>query len=166
MTSHSLHLAGWTGRMEDRMMIVAAAVLAVLVLVAVPALAAEEVRIVGRDFAFDAPAVLGPGMTTFVFENPGQVRHEMMIVRLRDAVTEQQIHEAHQGGVTLRKQLEQFGDGEVLGILLARPRQSSSGKLMVNLERGRTYLIICQLEDPQGMPRHNVLGMYRTFKVE
>ena len=166
MTSYSLHLAGWTRRTEDRMMTVASAVLAVLVLVAVPPLAAEEVKIVGRDFAFDAPAVLGPGMTTFVFENPGQVRHEMIIALLRNGVTEQQIHEAHQGGITLRKQLEQFGDGEILGILLARPRQSSSGKLMVNLERGRTYLIICQIEDPQGMPRHNVLGMYRTFRVE
>jgi hypothetical protein len=80
-------------------------------------------------------------------------------------VTEQQIKDAHQEGIPLRKKLEQFGDGEILGILLARPRQSSSGKLMVDLVRGRTYLIICQIEDPQGMPRHNVLGMFKTFKV-
>jgi len=44
--------------------------------------------------------------------------------------------------------------------------QSSSGKLIVDLIRGKTYLLVCQLEDPQGMPRHNVLGMYKMFRVE
>jgi len=147
-------------------MAVASALFAMLVFVAVPPLGAEEVKIVGRDFAFDAPAVLRAGMTTFVFENPGELRHEMIIARLRHDVTEQQIKDAHQAGIPLRKQMEQFGDGEILGILLARPRQNSAGKLLVELVSGRTYLIICQIEDPQGIPRHNVLGMYRTFKVE
>ena len=62
--------------------------------------------------------------------------------------------------------MEQFGEGEILGILPAKPHQLSSGKLLVELARGSTYLIIRQIEDPQGMPRHNVLGMSRTFKVE
>jgi hypothetical protein len=62
---------------------VAWALLAVLVFVSVPPLGAEEVKIIGRDFVFDAPAILGAGMTTFVFENPGQLRHEMIIVLLR-----------------------------------------------------------------------------------
>jgi uncharacterized cupredoxin-like copper-binding protein len=152
--------------MMTRMMTLASVLLAMLVFVSVPPLGAEEVKIVGRDFAFEAPAILGPGMTTFVFQNPGEVRHEMIIALLQHDVTEQQIKEAHQAGIALRKQLEQFGDGEILGILLARPHQSSSGKLIVDLVHGRTYLIICQIEDPQGMPRHNVLGMYRTFRVE
>jgi len=26
--------------------------------------------------------------------------------------------------------------------------------------------IICQLEAPEGAPRHNMLGMYTTFRVE
>jgi hypothetical protein len=142
------------------------ALLAVMVCVAVPRLGAEEVKIIGRDFAFDAPAMLGAGMTTFSFENPGEVRHEMIIVQLRQAVTEQHIQEALQGGITLRKLREQFGDGDILGILLAQPHQSSAGKLIVNLVRGRTYLIICQIEEPPGAPRHNLLGMYTTFRVE
>ena len=83
------------------MMRVAWALLAVLVFVAVPRLGAEEVKIIGWDFAFDAPAMLGASMTTFVFENSGDVRHEMIIVLLRQAVTEQHIKEAHQGGITL-----------------------------------------------------------------
>ena len=145
---------------------VAPLVLAMLLLVAVPQLGAEEVKIIGRDFSFDAPPILRAGITTFVFENPGAVRHEMIIVPLRQGVTEQQIAEAHQAGIPLRKQMEQFADGEALGILLAKSRQSSSGKLVVELIPGKTYLLLCQLEDPQGMPRHNVLGMYKTFKVE
>ena len=62
------------------MMRVAWVLLAVLVFISVPRLGAEEVKIIGRDFAFDAPAILGAGMTTLVFENPGDVRHEMMVV--------------------------------------------------------------------------------------
>jgi hypothetical protein len=142
------------------------ALLATLLLVAVPGFGAEEVKIVGRDFSFDAPAILRAGITTFVFEPPGAVRHEMIIVPLRQGVTEQQIAEAHKAGIPLRKQMEQFADGEALGILLAKAGQNSSGKLLVDLIGGRTYLLLCQLEDPQGMPRHNVLGMYKTFKVE
>ena len=137
-----------------------------LLLVSVPRLGAEEVKIVGRDFSFDAPATVRAGITTFVFENPGAVRHEVIIVPLRQGVTEQQIADAHQAGIPLRKQMEQFADGEALGVLFAKPQQSSPGKLMVDLIRGKTYLLLCQLEDPQGMPRHNVLGMYKTFKVE
>jgi len=148
------------------MMTVAWALLAVLVLVLVPRLGAEEIKIIGRDFAFDAPATLGAGVTTFVFGNPGIVRHEMIIVLLRQGVTEQHIKDAHQGGITMRKLMGQFGDGEILGILLAMPGQSSAGKLIVNLVRGRTYLIICQLEAPEGAPRHNLLGMYTTFRTE
>jgi hypothetical protein len=54
--------------------------LAVLVFVSVPRLGAEEVKIIGRDFAFDALAILGTGMTTLVFENPGDARYEMIVV--------------------------------------------------------------------------------------
>ena len=40
--------------------------------------------------------------------------------------------------VTLRKVREQFGEGDILGILLASPYESSAGKLLVNLVHGRT----------------------------
>jgi hypothetical protein len=74
--------------------------------------------------------------------------------------------EAHHNGIAWRKVREQFGDGEIIGIIFALPGQSSSRTLLANLVHGRTYLIICQLEEPEGAPRHNVLGMYRTFIVE
>lgn len=140
--------------------------LAVLVLVSAPHLGAEEVRIVARDYTFEAPAVLGASTTSFVFENTGVMRHEMILVPLRHGVTEQHIQEAHHNGSTWRKVRERFSDGEIIGILFAMPGQSSSGKLLAKLVHGRTYLLICQLEDPEGMPRHNMLGMYRAFKVE
>ena len=64
-------------------MALAPVVLALLVLVSASALEAEEVKIVGRDFSFDAPASLPAGLTTFAFENPGAVRHAMIIFLLR-----------------------------------------------------------------------------------
>jgi hypothetical protein len=140
--------------------------LVVLVFGSAPLLGAEEVKIVGTDYTFDAPAMLRAGTTTFVFENAGAMRHEMILVPLRQGVTEQNIRESHHNGNTWRKVREQFGDGEIIGILFAGPGQSSSGTLLAKLVHGRTYLIICQLEEPEGAPRHNVLGMYRTFRVE
>jgi hypothetical protein len=94
------------------------------------------------------------------------MRHEMILVPLRQGVTEQHIQEAHHHGSTWRNVREQFGDGEIIGILFAKPSQSSSGTLMAKLVPGRTYLLICQLEEAEGAPRHNVLGMYRTFSVD
>jgi hypothetical protein len=140
--------------------------LAMVVFVSAPLRGAEKVKIVGTDYAFDAPAMLTAGTTTFVFENTGVMRHEMILVPLRQGVTEQHIREAHHNGSTWRKVRAQFGDGEIIGILFAMPGQSSSGTLLAKLTHGRTYLIICQLEEPEGAPRHNVLGMYKTFKVE
>jgi hypothetical protein len=143
--------------------------LAGLVFVSALLLGAEEVKIVGRDYAFDAPAMLGAGTTTFVFENTGEVRHEMILVPLRQGVTEHHIQEAHHNGGTWRKVREQFGDGEITGILFATPGQRNAGTLLAQLVHGvhgRTYPIICQIEEPEGSPRHNVLGMYRTFSVE
>jgi hypothetical protein len=80
------------------------------------------------------------------------VCHEMIFVLLRPDVTAQHITDALHGGITLRNVREQFGEGDILGILLASPHQSSTGRLLVNLVHGRTYLIICQLEGPQGHP--------------
>jgi hypothetical protein len=140
--------------------------LAMLVFVSAPLLGAEQVKIIGSDFAFDVPGTLGAGTTTFVFQNTGVMRHEMILVPLRQGVTEQHMRDAHHIGMTWRKARQQFGDGEIIGILFAMSGESSSGTLQAELVHGRTYLIICQLEEPEGAPRHNVLGMYRTFRVE
>ncbi len=58
------------------MITVAPLVLAMLLLVSVPRLGAEEVKTIGRDFSFDAPPILRAGITTFIFENPGAVRDD------------------------------------------------------------------------------------------
>ena len=103
------------------------ALLAVLVFVAISRLGAEDVKIIWRDFMFDAPAMLDAGMTTSGFENPGEVRHEMIIVLLRLAVTAQHITEALQSGITLRKVREQFGEGDILGSCSLRPTRAVLG---------------------------------------
>lgn len=57
--------------------------LAALLIVSAPLLGAEEVKIIGSDYAFDAPATLAAGTISFVFENTGVMRHEMILVPLR-----------------------------------------------------------------------------------
>ena len=85
------------------MMRVRLVLLAVLLFVSAPLLGAEEVKIIGSDYTFDAPAMLGAGTTTFVFENTGVMPHEMILVALRQGVTEQHIREAHYNGIAWRK---------------------------------------------------------------
>src|SRR5687768_2305478 len=87
--------------------------------------------------------MLGAGLTTFGCENPGEVRHERIMVLLRPEVTAQHIQEALQGRIILRKLREQFGDGEILGILLASPHQSSGG-LQAGKERSDSSLNVLE----------------------
>jgi hypothetical protein len=54
---------------------------------------------------------------------------------LRQGVTEQRIREAHHNGIAWRKVREQFGDGEIIGVIFALAGQSSSGTLLANLNR-------------------------------
>lgn len=69
--------------------------LAMLVFVSAPLLGAEQVKIIGSDFAFDVPGTLGAGTTSFVFQITGVMRHEMILIPLRQGVTEQDIRDAH-----------------------------------------------------------------------
>src|SRR5207245_1732801 len=108
----------------------------------------------------DVPAKLAPGPTLFSFENRGKVRHEMSIVRLRPGVTAQQVLQQGPGAASGRIMTDQL-----VGILVARVGESSGGELLVDLQPGRRYLVICNLKDPPDTRQHSEMGMITSIDV-
>lgn len=120
-----------------------------------------EVVIVGTDYAFEHPETLPAGLTAFRFENRGHVEHEVMLVKLRAGVTLEQALAVNQAGKDVSAMLE--GGASVL---LAPPRGQSVASLLVDLEAGRTYAIVCMIRDSAEAPPHAAMGMVGSIAVD
>ena len=139
----------------------ASAALALLLLPACADRGPRQVVVVGTDYAFEAPATLIPGPTTFVFENRGQVDHEVIFALLRDGIGIDDMQKAIQEGVDP----EQLVEGGA-SILIAGPGETSVGQVLLDLLPGRTYALVCTFEDAEGAPPHIALGMVSSFDVQ
>lgn len=121
----------------------------------------RRVTIVGTDYAFvQLPDTLRAGPTAIGFENRGNVKHEMSVVRLRPGVSVQQVLERGPGAASSRVLADQL-----LGVLVARPGEASGGQLLVDLQPGRRYLVICTLRDAPDARQHMALGMIGSFEA-
>ncbi len=120
----------------------------------------NEVTVIGLDYAFRAPDTLPPGPTTISFENRGEVDHEMILVRLKEGVTLDEVMEAARSGGEARD----FTEGGP-GILIADPGQTAASRLLVDLLPGRTYALVCNFRDEPDAQPHTALGMRATFEV-
>lgn len=120
----------------------------------------NEVTVIGLDYAFRAPGTLPPGPTAIAFENRGEVDHEMILVRLQEGVTLENVMDAARGGGDPRE-LTEGGPG----ILIASPGQTAASRLLVDLQRGRTYALVCNFRDQPDDPPHTELGMFAGFEV-
>ena len=123
--------------------------------------AVRDVIIVAADYTFTVPTPIRAGLTTFGFENRGQQRHEMSLARLKPGITVDSLLQINPGPA--RRALVDVNTG---GILFAEPGQHTLDRLLVNLEAGRTYAVICNLRDAPDKPQHTSLGMFATFTVK
>lgn len=121
----------------------------------------REVKVVGRDYAFQIPPTLPPGMTTFRFRNDSKHEHEFNMFLLKPGVTIEQVIKAGKEG----KSQMALIDGPV-GVLFAGKDKTSSTMLMTNLLPGRNYGVQCISRDTTDAPPHYELGMYSTVHVE
>jgi hypothetical protein len=120
-----------------------------------------QITIAGNDYAFlQVPTTIAAGNTLFSFENRGRVRHELSVALLQPGVTLQQVMQAPPGQTSSRKFVE-----SIVGILIARPGESSGGELFVDLKHGRRYIVVCTLKDTPDAQRHADLGMVTSFDV-
>jgi hypothetical protein len=123
---------------------------------------AKQIDVVANDYAFTLlPAHISAGPTIFAFANQGKVRHEMSIARLKAGATPEEMVKAFREETRRRDFVERS-----VGILIAGPGKSPDGRLLVDLVRGSTYVLFCNLKDTPDSPGHTMLGMYTTFRPE
>lgn len=125
-------------------------------------LSPARIEVVATDYAFGAlPTAIAAGPTVFSFANRGTVQHEMAIVRLREGVTVDDLVKLMKEGGRRRDVVERS-----VGILIAGPGKSPDGKLLVDLIRGASYVVVCNLKDTPDSPGHTMLGMYKAFRPQ
>ena len=122
---------------------------------------APDVKVVGLDYSFEAPATVKAGETSIELTNNGKEPHEANLLKLNEGVTLQQAvqglmaAEATPGGppppVTLA--------GGAQGIL---PGQKTV--VVADLSKGE-YALVCFITDATNTP-HIAKGMVRSLKVE
>lgn len=121
---------------------------------------ASEVVILGHDYAFEVPEPVPSGTVHFSFENVGEVPHEVVLVQLNEGVTAERVAEALQGEVDPATLM-----AGIVGILIADPGTTAIGRLVVELEAGQTYAMLCNFTDTEDAPPHIALGMMRIFEA-
>lgn len=116
------------------------------------------VQIVAHDYAFDAPDSLPPGPTRFHFRSDGTVAHEVGVARVKQGVTLDSALRVELAG----------GDPEGLydageGLLFTNPGETNDSELLVTLESGRDYVLLCTLETNGAV--HSMKGMVKGVRV-
>lgn len=117
-----------------------------------------ELEIEARDFAFEAPAETGAGLTRVTVNNSGQEEHEAQIVRLNEGNTFEDLTAALQGpDPTAAFALFTFSGGPT-GVV-----PGASVATTVDLQPG-THAFLCFIESPDGVP-HLTKGMVGQLEV-
>jgi len=139
---------------------------AILVVSACTAAPPATVHVIANDYAFTTPEEVRAGPVTFTLENRGAKLHELFIGLLRPGTTVAQITDAHQKGIGFRQLPDVYLDGEPGVALMAWPGKTSPARVTLDLARGRSYILFCQLRDSIGSPQHAALGMFRLLRVD
>ena len=114
------------------------------------------VTVTAHDFAFEAPAEIPAGLTTFRLVNTGPSLHHLQLIKLEDGKTaDDYIAALKAGGPPPRWASLQGGPNP--------PEPGSSASATVELEPG-SYAMICFVPGADGIP-HLFKGMTHPFKV-
>jgi hypothetical protein len=128
--------------------------------------APRVIHVIASDYSLTGPESVRPGATTFTLENRGAKFHEMFIGLLRPGAGAAEIVAAHKQGVGFRLLSQFYLDGDADAALMAAPGKTSAARITVDLLRGRSYVLFCQLRDSVGALQHAALGMFRILRVE
>lgn len=120
----------------------------------------QPVLVGAMDYAFDAPDSLPAGEVAFGLENRGTVAHELIVVGLRPEADVAEILRRDRADSTWRHLRDAPS-----GILTADSGVRTPGSLLVNLERGKRYLLLCNFQDSDSALTHLHLGMFRVVSA-
>ena len=115
--------------------------------------------VIARDYAFQVPDTLPAGPATLVLANRGTVRHEMVLIRLREGRTLSDALAAK------TPEAQEAVADAAIAVLFAEPGHDSLGRIEVDLTAGRRYVLLCSLRDAPDKPPHIALGMAGSFYV-
>lgn len=119
----------------------------------------REIEVVATDYAFlPLPPTISAGPTIFSFVNQGKVRHELSIARLKPGVSLDDFLKTGPDAPKRRDMVERS-----VGILIAGPGKAPDGRLLVSLQKGANYVVVCNLKDTPEAPAHLTFGMYTAF---
>lgn len=116
------------------------------------------VQIVAHDFAFEAPDSLPPGPTRFHFRSDGSVAHEVGFARVKRGVS---LDSALRIELAGGDPAGLYDAGE--GLLYTNPGETNDSELLVTLEPGRDYVLLCTLETNGAV--HSMKGMVKGVRV-
>jgi uncharacterized cupredoxin-like copper-binding protein len=125
-----------------------------------PAAAPRVVTIKTLDYAFEAPASIPAGATTFRIENAGKELHHVWLVKLEQGKTAGDYLQAL-GAVAKGEAPPPAWAVDVGGPQMGAPGALADGT--VTLEAGN-YVIVCHIPSPDGQP-HIAKGMYKPLTV-
>lgn len=138
------------------------AILSISVTVPAPAQKGRPPRridVIASDFTFlPLPARIQAGPTIFTFANQGKVQHELSLARLKPGVNMEDFVKAREDQPRRRELIDRS-----VGILIAGPGNTPDGRILVNLMKGATYVVFCNLRDKPDAPGHLMFGMYTSF---
>lgn len=118
--------------------------------------AIQVVDVAGMDYAFEAPAAIDAGWTTFRFANRGPEAHHLTLFRLENGHTVAEVIEA------LRELQPLGGIATAVGGPNA-PMPGAGANATVNLTPGE-YVLVCVIPSPDGVP-HVMKGMVKPITV-
>lgn len=120
----------------------------------------RSVIVQAQEYAYIAPDSLPAGPTAFGLANGGKMAHEVIVVRLRPDANVQEILRLDRADSSWRELRDPPS-----GILTADPGVTTPGQLLVNLQVGERYLLICNFRDSETDPAHLHLGMMKLITV-
>ena len=118
------------------------------------------IGVIGQDYAFRAPDTVAAGAALFSLRNQGTVRHEVVVVLLKEGRTLAEYLRA-----TTPEERRALNDG-LIGLIIAEPGGAAPGQILTDLQKGRTYVLICNLRDGPDKPPHAKLGMAALLHVK
>lgn len=116
---------------------------------------ARVVKVVGKDFSFDAPDVVPAGLTEFRFVNEGPALHHMALLQLTNGKTMDDLRVALAQPGAPPTWIKEFGGPNA-------PVPGTEANATVNLTPGN-YAIICFVDI--GGPPHFTKGMVKGLRV-
>ena len=114
-----------------------------------------EEAVTATEYEFDAPETLAAGEVTLNFENTGKEPHEMLVFKINDESTLEELLKLPQKEA--QKHITQIGGA------FAKPGESAKKPVTAGVEPGR-YGMVCFIPAPDKEP-HAFKGMVHEFEV-